>query len=153
MRIVLVVTNSRRKNLVFSADTLKAYTLNEAVELAKRRALESVHSVKTGRGSYLRANPNPSDKNLSRENVGAVTRRYLYDYVVQPKHSIYFAAARMREIIDQWSGKIDLSDRLEIIFTLYHQKPRTPNLTPGPDKRGLQIQKEFLPLAESILTE
>ena len=58
MKIVLIVTNSKGKNLVFSMDSLKAYSLDESVKLAKEGKLASVHIVKTGQGSYLRANPN-----------------------------------------------------------------------------------------------
>lgn len=96
-------------------------------------------------------NPNPKDKKLAEENIGRVPRSYLYEYVVQPKHSVYFSAARIREIIDQWLLVIDLSDRPEIIGTLYSQKKRTPNKTPRPTDRGVQIKNEFYPLATKIL--
>lgn len=97
--------------------------------------------------------PNPGDERLSEENIGMAPRSYLYEYVVKPKHSVYFSAARVREIIDQWLPVIDLSDRPEIIGTLYSQKKRTPNKTPRPTDRGMQIQQEFYPLANSILFE
>lgn len=298
MRIALVVTDSKRKNLVFSADTLKAYTLSEAVDLAKRRALESVHDVRTGRGTYLRSNPNsssqdnldalsisanhlylslndfscllsrkqfkacknhlelhfgmieerkgdamyveghplitreqvieklaphqklviaaaqkfsidpyllgaiiideiaranpwedvldklggifvssnasvgiaqvtikaarelvkkeyynpnPDDKELSPKKIAKVSRTYLYAYVVQPRHNIHFAAARIRQTIDHWAHKIDLSNRPEILGTLYSQGLGEPKFTPGPSDRGLQIAREFYPFAKKIL--
>lgn len=58
MKIILTITDSKGKNLVFSTDALKAYSLDESVRLAKEGKLESVHAVRTGQGAYLRANPN-----------------------------------------------------------------------------------------------
>ena len=296
MKVVLVITDSKGKNLVFSTDTLKAYSLDEAIKIAAQEKLESVHAVKTGQGSYLRTNPNaveddnldslsisanhlyfplddftcllspkkfkacahhlevhfsmiegrgehvlyiekhplitreqiitklkpqkrlilaagkeffvdpyvlgaiiideiaranpwesildklvfmgrntsagiaqvkietarglirdgyynpnPSDKKLAKENVMKTSKTYLYAYVEQPRHNIFFSAARIRAIIDQWLPVIDLSNRPEIIGTLYNQPPRTPNKNPEPSDRGVQIHKEFYPLTRSIL--
>jgi hypothetical protein len=96
-------------------------------------------------------NPNPSDSRLSQERINQVSKEYLYDYVVKPKHSIFFSAARIREVIDQWLPVIDLSDRPEIIGTLYSQPPREPNTNPGSSDRGAQIHQEFYLLAKTIL--
>lgn len=300
MKITLVITDSKEKNLVFSTDTFKAYSLEEAVLLAKQKVLESVHSVKTGRGSYLRAhpntsegdnldhlsissyklfaalddiklllsepgmklywkhlknhwqqieeagedviyiegyprvtkeqiltkltpyrqsivsiadlfsidpytlgalvideiarannweeildklgvvfvgintsagiaqvkvetarglirdgyyNPNPRDQQLSNDKITKVSRRYLYSYIVQPKHSISFSAARVRFLIDRWAPFADISHRPEIIGTLYSAKDsqKPPHPGPKPNERGLQISQEFYPLARSII--
>jgi len=97
-------------------------------------------------------NPHPSDKkipfsgNLTNEN-----RRHLYQYVVQSKHSIRFAAAFIRYIIDFWSSYIDLAHRPEIIGTLYHKGYGNPHAHPESNKRGDQIAEEFYPLAKKWL--
>ncbi len=96
-------------------------------------------------------NPNPNDPKLSEGRINKVSKEYLYDYVVKPKHSVFFAAARIREVIDQWLPVIDLSHRPEIIGTLYSQPPRKPNKNPGPSDRGTQIHEEFYPLSKTIL--
>ncbi len=57
----------------------------------------------------------------------------------------------MREIVDQWLPIIDLTNRPEIIGTLYSQGQRRPNKNPGATNRGLQIKNEFYPLAKKIL--
>lgn len=298
MKIILVVTDSKGKNLVFATDTLKAYSLNESIEFSEQGKMDMVHVVKTGQGSYLRAgpnaeesdnldtlsisayklflslndikyllskdgrgayteylavhwrsieergehviyidgyplitkeqatsklmpysnivtsaakkfsidvntlgaiiideiartnpweevldklgaafvgintsagiaqvtietarelmqkeyyNPNPDDKKLSKENVVKTPRTYLYDYVVLPHHSIYFAAARIRQTINHWAHKTDLTDRPEILGTLYSQGLGNPKPNPGASSRGLQISREFYPLAKRIL--
>lgn len=297
MKIVLVVTDSRGKNLVFSTDSLKSYSLDESVKLAKSGKLESVHVVKTGQGSYLRANPNktegdnldslsisanhlylslddfkcllspkkfkacvhhlglhfsmiedrgesviyieghplitreqvtaklkpyssivmsaakrfsidpytlgaiiideiarvnpweemfdklgksfvgintsagiaqvkvetareiiqkeyynpnPSDSKLSQKNIAKTSRSHLYVYVERARHSIYFAAARIRQTIDYWAHKTDISDRPKILGTLYSQGLGSPKPNPGASDRGLQISQEFYPLAKKI---
>lgn len=101
------------------------------------------------RGGYY--NPNPKDPELSKECIGKVSRKYLYKYVVQPKHSIFLSAAKIRSFIDEWESEVDLKKRPEIIATLYHLKYRKPHDSPGSDDRGMQIIKEFYPLAKTIL--
>lgn len=298
MKIALVFTDSQGKNLVFATDALKAYSLDESIKIARQGDLESVHDVKTGRGAYLRSdpntteddnldalsisayqiflslddikyllsqdgrdaykkylklhwssieergehviyidgyplitkeqviakliphrqriitaakrftvdpyilgaiiideiaranpwedaldkigaafvgintsagvaqvkietarglirdgyyNPNPNDKKLSREKINKTSRAYLYAYVEQPRHSIHFSAARIREVIDDWMPKIDLSNRPDIIGTLYSQGNKVPHDKPTPNSRGLQISREFYPLAKRII--
>jgi sarcosine oxidase gamma subunit len=53
VKIVLVVTDSKEKNLVFAADTLKAYPLDESIKLTKQGSIENIHVVRTGPGSYF----------------------------------------------------------------------------------------------------
>lgn len=100
-------------------------------------------------------NPNPNDKQLSKENIRKTPRAYVYAYVVQPKHSIYFAAARIRSLIDRWTVFVDISRRVEIIGTLYSlpdsKVPPRPN--PTSNSRGLQISQEFYPIAQKVLEE
>lgn len=98
-------------------------------------------------------NPNPKDSKLSKGRIEKVSRKYLYKYVMQPKHSIFFSAAKIRSFIDEWESEVDLNKRPEIIATLYHLKYRKPHDTPGSDDRGVQILKEFYPLAKAILSK
>lgn len=103
-----------------------------------------------GRGLY---NPNPNDTKLPFPgNLANKERRYLYRYVVEPKHNIRFAAAVVRDIIDFWSTYVDLSDRPEIIGTLYHKGRGDPHSNPMPNKRGVQIADEFYAYAKQWLT-
>lgn len=96
-------------------------------------------------------NPNPDDKKLSKENIMKASKAYLYAYAEQPRHSIRFGAARIRQIIDHWFYKTDLSKRPEMIGTLYSQGLGSPKSNPGSSPRGLQIAQEFYPLAQNIL--
>lgn len=96
-------------------------------------------------------NPNPKDPKLLQKRIGKVSRSYLYKYVVQPKHSIFFCAAKIRSFIDEWASEIDLSKRPEIIATLYHLPYRKPHYQPGMNDRGMQVIDEFYPLAKAIL--
>ena len=94
-------------------------------------------------------NPRPSDKKIPFSgNLTNADRRHLYQYVVQPEHSIRFAAAFTRYVIDFWSEYTDLSSRPEIIGTLYHQGYGSPHTHPGSIERGDQIAEEFYPLAK-----
>ncbi|OHA88996.1 MAG: hypothetical protein A3C70_03115 [Candidatus Zambryskibacteria bacterium RIFCSPHIGHO2_02_FULL_43_14] len=106
MKILLVVTNTRGKNLVFVPDALTAISLEKAIQLASKGEIY---------------NPNPDDKKLPFKRMNLVARRYLYAYLVQSKHSIFFAAAFVRHVINFWASKIDLQKKSEIIGTLYHK--------------------------------
>jgi len=96
-------------------------------------------------------NPNPDDPQLSKEKIGKTSRSHLYTYVVQPKHSIFFAAARMRALIDEWQKFIDISKKPKIIATLYSKKHVDPHPNPKANDRGLQIANEFYKLAQEYL--
>lgn len=98
------------------------------------------------RGYY---HPNPRDSRLSPKNVQNISRQELYPYV--KKHSIAFAAARMRALTDEWKRFVDLSKGPEIIATLYHLERRKPHAHPRPNERGLQITQEFYLLAKDWL--
>lgn len=94
-------------------------------------------------------NPNPNDKKLP--FVGVLSnsdRKYLYKYLIQPKHNIRFAAALIRAFIDDWKKEIDLSEKSEILATLYHLPYRKPHSKPEADKRGNQIAIEFYEYAK-----
>ena len=130
------------------ADALLPHVLSVNVSVGIAQVtLETARSlIKSG---YY--NPNPQDEKLSKKQIGKASRSYLYDYVVQPVHNVHFAAAAIKNLIDQWLPTIDISDLPEIIGTLYHQPPRKPNTTPGPDERGAHIASEFYPFAKNIL--
>lgn len=94
-------------------------------------------------------NPNPADKKLPiYGTLSNIDRRYLYEYLIQPKHNIRFAAARMRNLIDEWMKFVDLSQRPEIVATLYHRTYVPPRSKPEPNERGLQISTEFYKLSK-----
>jgi len=120
---------------------------NVSVGIAQIK-LETANSL-MAKGYY---NPNPDDKKLPIKGVIAnADRRYLFEYVVEPKHNINFQAALISEFIDTWSKHIDLSDRPEILATLYHLEYRKPRSNPESDERGNQIAVEFYELAKKLL--
>jgi len=93
------------------------------------------------RGFY---NPNPKDDKLS-----ALPTRELYKYLNDPKYSIYFAAAKIRQIKNDFSLCYNLN-RLEVVADLYSRK----NLDKTKGKvssRGKQIAKEFYKIAKKAL--
>lgn len=95
-------------------------------------------------------NPDPNNPKLSPEKIGKMPRLDLYGYVKQPKHNIFFAAARMRSLIDAWKKYADINDTPEIIAALYSMyKP--PHAHPEANDRGLQIANEFYQLAQQWL--
>jgi hypothetical protein len=98
-------------------------------------------------------NPNPDDLKLPFKKMNNANRVHLYKYLVQPKHSIFFAAAFIRYVLDFWSPYIDLSKRPEIIGTLYSQGYGKPKVNPQSIDRGDQIGGEFYGLAKKWLGE
>ncbi len=96
-------------------------------------------------------NPNPDDKALPFKRLNDSARIYLYRYVIQPRHNVFFSAAFIRSLIDEWNKSTDLSKRPEIIATLYHRDYVIPHSEPEPDERGSQIAGEFYQLATQWL--
>lgn len=96
-------------------------------------------------------NPNPDDKALPFKTLNDGARIYLYRYVAQPRHNIFFSAAFIRSLVDEWRKKIDLAKKPEIIATLYHREHVVPHGDPAPDERGSQIAGEFYQLAKQWL--
>lgn len=125
-----------------------AFSINASAGVAQVR-LETARGLIKAR--YY--NPDPANPHLAPEEVGKVPRRDLYEYVKKPKHSILFAAARMRELTDRWKRFVDLSTRPNIVATLYHlsDKKKAPHGNPQPNDRGLQIAGEFYSLAQEWL--
>lgn len=97
-------------------------------------------------------NPDPEDTNLSRHNIDKLPKRYLYEYLSDPKHSIYFAGAKINQIIKNWSPYVNLRNKPEIIASLY-SLPRKPHPRPEANERGKQIANEFYKLAKRALNE
>ena len=111
-------------------------------------------TIETARGLIKDGyyNPNPSDTKLSPSNIGATSRKDLYEYVAQSEFNIFFAAAHMRALIDTWNKFVDLNKRPEIIATLYSiGRGKPPHNNPQPSKRGLRIVGEFYQLAHKWL--
>ena len=70
MKIILVVTDSKRKNLVFVSDKLDILSLDEAVKLAKEGKIEGVHIVRRSSGTYLRTNKGvPKSEELDKLSI------------------------------------------------------------------------------------
>lgn len=109
--------------------------------------------VETARGLIKDGyyNPDPNDPKLARDTIAKTPRLHLYTYVKEPRHSIFFAAARMRALTDTWKKFVDLSRKPEIIATLYHLSYKGPHRNPEANPRGVQITNEFYPLAKKWL--
>ena len=54
MKIILVITNTKRKNLVFVSDNLKVLSLKEAVDAAGSGDIEGAYMVERKTGAYVR---------------------------------------------------------------------------------------------------
>src|SRR3989344_1567551 len=128
-----------------------------SIHILGRNTSARVAQVKTDTANDLIKknvyNPNPRDIRLPFERMTNTARAHLYTYIVQPKHSIFFAAAFIRFVIDFWSSHSDLSNRPEIIGTLYHQGYGEPKRSPQSNARGEQVANQLFPLAKSWLTE
>ena len=61
MKIVLIVTNSKRKSLVFVTEELDAYSLEKAVKLARAGEINGAYVVKRGNTTYIRTYPKVSE--------------------------------------------------------------------------------------------
>lgn len=126
-----------------------------AVFFVGRNASAGIAQVKveTARGLIQNGyyNPNPSDPKLSPQRIKNASRAHLYRYIKEPKHSIFFASARMRALTDEWKKFVDLSYRPEIIATLYHLPYKPPHRNPEANPRGLQISSEFYQFAKAWL--
>lgn len=76
----------------------------------------------------------------------------LYDLLANDKTSTQFAAAVIRMHIDRWKPFIDLTDRPEILGTLYSLgKKKAPHARPRSNPRGDKIKADFYPMAKEIL--
>ena len=62
MKIILVITNSKRKSLVFVSDELKTYSLEEIVQLTRNGKVDGAHVVTKNESAYVRTNPKVAKK-------------------------------------------------------------------------------------------
>ncbi len=95
-------------------------------------------------------NPNPSDPKLPLKRINRESRAYLYDYLIQPQHNIFFESAILIDLINNWKEFIDLKNRFNILATLYSLS-RVPHADPRSNDRGNQISGEFYNLAREWL--
>lgn len=56
IKIILVITDTRKKSLAFASDTLKAFALEEALNRAARGGIYGAHVVRRASGAYLHTN-------------------------------------------------------------------------------------------------
>lgn len=98
-------------------------------------------------------NPNPQDPLLPFKSLNVKARAHLSTYLIQPKHSIYFAAALLCSLIEDWKPFIDLEQRPDILATLYHLDYINPHDDPHPNERGIQIATEFYELSKTWFKE
>ena len=109
--------------------------------------------IETARGLIKDGYYNPDPIQFPQQRIDQVSRQHLYGYLKEPKHNVFFAAARIRGFIDTWKKFVDLKKRPEIIATLYSLEKRKPHRNPKPNERGLQISGEFYQLAKKLLWE
>lgn len=167
MKIILSIKNSFGKNVAFVTDNLKLFLLAEILEITKQNQIEGVYLVNKNSGSYLRSKKNiPKNLQLDAISIGSddvssfvdlrvkrlnrETRAYLYNYLIQPKHNIFFEGAILSDLINNWKKFIDLKSHFDILATLYSLS-RTPHSNPKPNDRGIQIAGEFYNLAKTWL--
>jgi hypothetical protein len=74
----------------------------------------------------------------------------LYPILDNPYHSIHLCAARVRQIINYWKKTLDISQRVDIIGTLYSLGLGKPKPIPESNERGDRIRDEWYPLAEQV---
>ena len=77
-------------------------------------------------------------------------RPKLYEILNMPQHSVNFCAARIRQIINYWVKALDISNRIEILGTLYSKGLGVPKINPGPSDRGTRIKNEWAPIARRV---
>ncbi|PIR87174.1 MAG: hypothetical protein COU11_01705 [Candidatus Harrisonbacteria bacterium CG10_big_fil_rev_8_21_14_0_10_49_15] len=114
MQIILVVTNTRGKNLAFLSDSLKTLSLQETIDKVKMDAPDDLLVVNGKYGEYLRGVPNRSEKdNLDRK---AVTAADIMAYANRTRHfnstdaiSLY-TAQYIASIIDSGQPFIETVD-------------------------------------------
>ena len=127
MRIILVATDVSRKNIAFVSDTGRAF-FGGSDSFNTSTNIKSTYVVRGKHGEYVRSLPNIALKdNLDTLSVSGrdiisyinqilgvlsnFKREHLYEYLIQPKHNIRFAAAFAQGLINDWAKEIDLSQR------------------------------------------
>ena len=86
MKIILVATNARGKNLVFVSDALQVYSLQEAIRLATDEELENIYPVHRKTGVYLRTKPGtPQKEHLDKISISSYQ---LFSAPDNPNHAL-----------------------------------------------------------------
>ena len=147
---LLIDEIARLKPFEEITDALGPYVLGTDTTVGVAQVRISTANSLIKKGAY---NPNPEDAKLPFKKLTHFDCIHLFNYLIQPKHNIFFAAAFIRSLINEWNKKIDLVKRPEIIETLYHRGYVAPHSDPAPDERGNQIAEEFHTLAKRWLQE
>lgn len=86
MKIILVVADSKGKNVVFVSDTLQVYQLDDAARLANAGKFENVYAVQRRSGAYLRASRSvPKKEQLEQLSVSS---RQLFVFADNFQHAL-----------------------------------------------------------------
>lgn len=147
---ILIDEIARLKPFEEITDALGPYVLGTDTTIGVAQVRISIANNLIKKGAY---NPNPEDASLPFKKLTHFDYIRLFNYLIQPKHNIFFAAAFIRSLVNEWNKKIDLTKRPEIITTLYHRGYVVPHSDPEPDERGSQIAEEFHMLAKRWLEE
>ena len=147
---LLIDEIARLKPFEEITDALGPYVLGTDTTVGVAQVRISTANSLIKKGAY---NPNPEDAKLPFKKLTHFDCIHLFNYLIQPKHNIFFAAAFIRSLINEWNKKIDLVKRPEIIATLYHRGYVAPHSDPAPNERGNQIAEEFHTLAKRWLQE
>lgn len=110
-------------------------------------------SLETARGLINKGlyNPNPKDEKLQSETIDKTSNVHLYSYLKEPVHSANLSAAKIRYDIYRWKPYVDVSNRPEILGTLYSQGDIPVHANPEPDNnRGIQIGTEFYQIEKTV---
>lgn len=107
--------------------------------------------IETARDMIKKGYYNPDPSTFSNKSTDTISRQELYRYVRSPSHSIHFAAARIRALIDEWEPFIDLRKKSDIVATLYSRSYKKPHGNPESNDRGRQISQEFYFLVKKWL--
>lgn len=69
MKLILALTDSKRKSISFVTDSFKVVSLKETVQAVKLGQIEGVHIAKRGKTEYLRTNRSPVRTNIDAVSV------------------------------------------------------------------------------------
>lgn len=114
------------------ADVTEEITDRLSVEFIGRNTSIGIGQVTTDVAINLISsgyyNPDPN-KFSSKEKIKKITRREIYEYLMQPQHNLFFAGAHMRSLIDAWMKFIDLSKNPAVLASLYSMGKKPPTQT------------------------
>lgn len=63
MNIIIVITDTKRKSLVFAMETLRVFSLSEMIDEIKNGVFERIYTVTGIAGTYIRSSPDKTSKN------------------------------------------------------------------------------------------